>query len=100
MIKLTNRKAFVLGAIIGIVLISVTILTGSLNIFYTPLWQEILFFPGFLVGGLFYRYFSSLLPAAGDIAGYIGILAVAASYGFATIGLWCLFRLLNRFSKK
>jgi hypothetical protein len=95
--KMTNRRAFTLGAIIGIVFSGTVVITGSLE-FFPPLWQEVLLYPGFLVGSLFYRFCSNWFPVAEQAAGYIGLLAVWVSYGFASMGLWHLFRWFNRSS--
>ena len=98
MTKMTNRRVFALGAVIGIVLSGSMVFTGSVEIFFPPLWQQVLFYPGFLVGGLFYRFCSNWFPGAENAALYIGMLAVSVSYGFAAMGLWHLFRWFNRSS--
>jgi len=90
MIKMTRSRAFFLGGIIGIIFSATTV-----EILFPPLWQKVLFFPGFVVGGLFYRWF----PEALNLAIYLGILTVGVSYGLVALGIWLIFRNFNHSPK-
>lgn len=82
MMKMTNRRAFTLGLILGIVSIPIYFI-WVLDIFDTaplPLWQEVLYFPALLVIRLF--PFSEI-PLCICI-----FLAMSVSYGFVAMGLW------------
>lgn len=88
-------STFLIGAGIGVVLSAGVIFSGSLLVFLPPLWQRILFFPGFVVGGALYGGCGSLFPHARRWCEQYGILwagvaAVGAAYGLAAIGIRAL----------
>jgi hypothetical protein len=88
-----SQRAFATGAISGLVASIAMIATDTLNVIFTPLWQRVLFYPGFVVGGSLWdcceRWFD------GTWAEGYGVLAVALSYGLIALAghrVWVRFR--------
>ena len=76
-------------------------LTSTLNIIFTPLWQKIVFFPGFVIGEVLYRRCGSAFPDSQDWCEeygtlLIGIAAVGLSYGLLAVGIRSLMLRSNR----
>jgi hypothetical protein len=95
------RKTFLLGVGIGLVVPTGMALTGTLDVFFTPLWQKIVFFPGFVAGDMLYRRCGAALPMSqGWCEEYgtllVGIAAVGLTYGLVAIGIRTLLQRFNR----
>ena len=90
---ITGRSALVIGSAIGWSLAATVVLTGSLNIWLftpTPLWQEVLLFPGMVAGVGFYdlsRNWFSDSSTAESIAIWVGVLFVGVAYGASAVVL-------------
>lgn len=102
---LRMRRAFLVGAGIGVLLSAAVILTGTLRLMWTPLWQQILLFPGFVVGGALYDTCARVLPQARSWCEEDGVLlagsaAVGAAYGLAAVGIHALAGRIRRASPR
>lgn len=75
----TSRKAFAIGSSIGLVFAAAVVLSGALDVFLTPLWQEILLYPGFVAGRRFYYLTEGSIAQGATV--WVGVLAVGAAYG-------------------
>lgn len=71
-----------IGAIMGSAIGGAVLASGTLNVFFTPWWQQALFYPGFVAGWSLYTCCDQWLESSGD-APYIvaGLLVTAAEYG-------------------
>lgn len=79
---ITTRKAFGLGAVVGVGTALVVVFADAVKIFNTPLWQQVLLFPGFAAGAIFYR-----LTSADDAAVWVGVVAMGMGYGLVAVVL-------------
>jgi hypothetical protein len=92
------RRTFALGAGIGVALSAGLVLTGRLDVFFTPLWQKVVFFPGFVAGWTVYDSCGGVLrafPRAREWCqqyGWMlaGIAAVGLAYGLVAVGIRAL----------
>jgi len=99
--SLSARNTFLLGFGLGVVVPSGMALTSTLHVLFTPLWQKIAFFPGFVVGEALYRRCESAFPNSQDWCEeygtlLIGIAAVGLSYGLLALGIRALVRRSKR----
>ncbi len=98
MVIKTKLRAFALGSSVGAVLSIAIFTSGMLNIWITPLWQEVLFLPGFVSGFAFYDCCDSWF--SGYMGDYpvlvVGIITVSITYGIVAVGLLAVVRLVLR----
>lgn len=96
--SMTLRRAFITGAIGGMSASVILITSGFLEVFFTPRWQELLFYPGLVAGWAFYNccrgWFAASIDAE-NVAMILGVLTVGLYYGLVAMAL---FALIGRFA--
>ena len=83
--------AFCAGFIIGLIASWTYILADGDYWFSIPLWAEIVFYPGLLVGNYCYDIFGNIL-----LAQVIGTLAVGLFYGIVMVVMFSSWKTLSR----
>ena len=97
MTRFSIPRAFVVGFCLGVGTSTVMVLSQSVQVWWTPLWQEILLFPGIHLGSAFYDCCRTWFPASWDLwpALFVGIVSVGLWYGIVCCGLFLLLRQLS-----
>lgn len=91
--SITMRRAFIAGAMGGILASVIVIASGFLDVFFAPRWQQLLFYPGFVSGWAFYNCCSGWFSHAEGVATILGVFTVGLYYGLVAMMLFGLVRL-------
>lgn len=85
-----NIKVFCAGVIVGLIMAWTYLLNDGYYWLFIPLWAEIIFYPGFIVGNYCYDLFG-IQP----LAIVVGTLAVGLSYGILFVVLLSIWKLVR-----
>jgi hypothetical protein len=89
----SKTQMFFIGLMVGLVASWLYLLAGGSTWLFVPLWAEVIFYPGFFVGGYCYYLFGN------SIAILLGTMAVGLFYGIFFVIILLLGRFL-RYRKK